>query len=697
MFSRLLTIIFLLLILSGCKTHHNGPKVEKGMVDLTEYDFDSDDPVHLDGDWKFYWKQFVVSEKQPSPQYEYLSVPSSWKSLHETNGYGTYEITLHMPRKGPEKLVLLIPHIRTASRIYLDGKLKYTTGQAGKNSESSTPYYKKFFMDLPINQTVTISIEVSNFFHRSSGLTSSFLLGSEDQIRNEFTLYALNDFFLLGGLMIMFFSQMGLYFIRLHDRSALYFALISLNLAIRNLFIENYWITYFYPDVTWDLLLRVEYVSLAAIPLFFTLFFGKVYPGLFRKSFLNGLVVYNMFTVGVFLFTPARYSNYFIPYYSVTLIIIFLIGAALLFVALKKNIIGAMETFIGFVILFFSALNDILYFTGLIYSFETTSFGVFFFILSQSLVVSRIYARAFRDMEVMSGTIMDMNTAYRRFVPQEFFNLIDKPNVTLVGLGDQTQKFMTILFCDIRSFTSISEKMSPKENFDFLNNYFKHMGPIIRKHNGFVDKFIGDSIMALFPTRAEDAIESGIEILQEVESLNLQKRFITEEKIRVGIGIHSGNLMLGTIGEEMRMDATVISDAVNLASRIEGVTKLFGSSLLVSMETLLELDNPETYHFRIIGRVKIKGKDNIVIIVEIFNGIPMEVQKKYIDTKYEFESGVSYYLMRHFDEAIDNFRKVLSVNPNDLAALHYKHQSEYVKKHGVPDNWEGVVTFELPG
>ena len=151
-----------------------------------------------------------------------------------------------------------------------------------------------------------------------------------------------------------------------------------------------------------------------------------------------------------------------------------------------------------------------------------------------------------------------------------------------IQLGDQMQKEMAILFSDIRSFTDLSEKLTPKENFNFLNSYLKRMSPAIQKNNGFIDKYIGDAIMALFPGDVEDAINAAVDMQKEIRIYNQHRLKLGYDPIKVGCGIHTGNLMLGIIGADDRMEGTVIADSVNVASRIEGLTKVYDASILIS-------------------------------------------------------------------------------------------------------------------
>jgi class 3 adenylate cyclase/CheY-like chemotaxis protein len=207
--------------------------------------------------------------------------------------------------------------------------------------------------------------------------------------------------------------------------------------------------------------------------------------------------------------------------------------------------------------------------------------------------------------------------ATQRFVPREFLSFLQKQSIVDVKLGDLVQQEMTILFADIRSFTTLSEKMTPEENFKFLNSYLGLMEPVIMAHRGFIDKYLGDGIMALFPGCADDAVRSAITMLHKLAEYNRNRHKAGYQSIQIGIGLHIGDLILGTIGGENRMDGTVISDAVNLAARIEGMTKMYGASLLISEQTYSRLQDASQYAIRVVDCVKAKGKSEAVTVYDL--------------------------------------------------------------------------------
>jgi class 3 adenylate cyclase/ABC-type uncharacterized transport system substrate-binding protein len=292
--------------------------------------------------------------------------------------------------------------------------------------------------------------------------------------------------------------------------------------------------------------------------------------------------------------------------------------------------------------------------------------------------------------------LIKTNIAYDRFVPHAFLDNLEKESIIDVQLGDQVQKEMTILFSDIRSFTSLSEKMTPEENFNFINSFLKIVSPIIRDNNGFIDKYIGDAIMALFPDKAEDALISAIEMQKRVIDFNINRLEKGYQPIDIGIGLHLGNLMLGTVGEEKRMEGTVISDAVNLAARLEGLTKMFGASTIMSERTLSALeDRSVKYTYRYLGQVNVKGKKETVKLYEIIDGNDSRKVELKIRTKQIFEEGLQYYYEKDFASAIDKFQNALKIYPEDRAAARYLEESKFYLNRELQPGWDGAIRFDV--
>ncbi len=198
-----------------------------------------------------------------------------------------------------------------------------------------------------------------------------------------------------------------------------------------------------------------------------------------------------------------------------------------------------------------------------------------------------------------------INASYERFVPKEFLTLLQKKSIIDVEIGDNSSLEMSVLFSDMRNFTMISEKLTPQQNFKFLNSYLDKMTPAINQNEGFIDKYIGDAVMALFPKHPDDAVKAAIEMNIALKSLNKND---ASDPIKMGVGIHKGNLVLGTIGRATRMETTVISDTVNSSARLESLNKVYGTNILISGEIKQSLTSSLKSQCRLIDRTKVKGK-----------------------------------------------------------------------------------------
>ncbi|MCI5120880.1 MAG: adenylate/guanylate cyclase domain-containing protein, partial [Candidatus Electrothrix sp. AUS4] len=310
------------------------------------------------------------------------------------------------------------------------------------------------------------------------------------------------------------------------------------------------------------------------------------------------------------------------------------------------------------------------------------------------------FANFTRLLERMGEKILDqlanlqeINSAYARFVPNDFLNYLQKESIIEVQLGDHVEKNMSVLFADIADFTTISERMSPKQNFTFVNSILNAIGPVIRNNNGFIDKYIGDAIMALFDKSPDDAISAGIGLLNAVSSYNEKRK---KEKyytapIKIRVGINTGHLMLGIIGEYGRMDGTVISDAVNLASRLEGLAKIYGASLVISGHTYYRLQKPLRYRIRELDLVAVKGKSQPVSVFEVLEGDESEAMEKKRACKKHFEKGIFLYRDKHFHRARQIMQGILLDNPSDKAAQLYYDRCQEKIEFGVPENWQAVT------
>jgi adenylate cyclase len=309
---------------------------------------------------------------------------------------------------------------------------------------------------------------------------------------------------------------------------------------------------------------------------------------------------------------------------------------------------------------------------------------------STAIESALLYEKNIREAKDREEAILRIYEVTKKFVPNEFISLLGKDKITDVKLHDQAEKIVTVLFTDIRDFTALSEQMTPQENFHFVSTFNGRLGPVIRANNGFINQYLGDSIMAIFPGDPENALHAAIEMQKTIHDLNKERAAEGLNPIRAGIGMHTGPLIMGITGDEFRLDAATISDTVNTASRIESLTKYYKTPLLLSGDMLEYISNKDEYCIRYLGEVQLKGKFNQLSIFECMDAYSKEQLETKMDTLSPFNEALGYYHQQRFDSALKLFQSVLEKDPEDHATLLFKENASRYMEQGVPENWTGA-------
>ncbi|MEM0938791.1 MAG: adenylate/guanylate cyclase domain-containing protein [Bacteroidota bacterium] len=266
-----------------------------------------------------------------------------------------------------------------------------------------------------------------------------------------------------------------------------------------------------------------------------------------------------------------------------------------------------------------------------------------------------------KELAEANKRLVRLSEANSRFVPSEFLDRLGKEGIEEVNLGDHVEQEMTVMFSDIRDFTKISEGLDPQQNFDFINSYLNGIVPIIKEHGGFIDKFVGDSVMALFPGSPDGAIHATLAFERFLEEFNSGLEKLGKNAIYIGTGFHTGNLILGTIGHAHHLETTVISDAVNTASRVEGLTKYYGAKAIFTGYTLSKVWNTNGIYYRFLDQVRVKGKSKTNSIYELID--PSDKLK--IEGLAMYKEAIQLLDTNHIEEANEILRKLVDKNPND--------------------------------
>jgi len=264
-------------------------------------------------------------------------------------------------------------------------------------------------------------------------------------------------------------------------------------------------------------------------------------------------------------------------------------------------------------------------------------------------------------------------------------------------LGGQSV-MATVLFSDIRGFTTISEQLGPQGTVALLNEYFTLMVDCIAHEAGMLDKFIGDAIMAAFgiPVGHEDdadrAVRASIAMLRELADWNAQRAVLGKMPVDMGIGLNTDLVVSGNIGSKKRMDYTIIGDGVNLASRLESACKQYGAHILISQFTQAKLRG--TYRMRELDLVVVKGKTQPVAIYEVLDYHTDQTYPHLVDALGYFRDGLAKYRQAQWADAVKQFSQVLLLNPADKAAKLYLERCNHLAQQPPGDDWNGVWVMQ---
>lgn len=319
----------------------------------------------------------------------------------------------------------------------------------------------------------------------------------------------------------------------------------------------------------------------------------------------------------------------------------------------------------------------------LLFSRYLVDITIFYPLLSLSL--SQVSSEAYRNL-IVERKGRSLKKAFSSYVSPDLVRQIEKDPDKLVLGGEQRE--ITILFSDIRGFTSISEGLTPQELVRLLNEYLNPMTRIVLEEKGTLDKFIGDAVMAIFNApldlegHPEAACRAAIRMLESLKELNTGFSSRGMNVIDIGIGINTGLAVVGNMGADIRFDYTAIGDSVNLASRLESLNKYYGTHILVSEDTKRAVIGPD-FNFREIDLVRVKGKQLPVVIYQLIAGDAAVVGR--------FEEGLNFYRNAEFQSAADIF-SVLAAEHNDGPSGLYLDRCREYLENPPPAEWDGVYT-----
>jgi adenylate cyclase len=271
----------------------------------------------------------------------------------------------------------------------------------------------------------------------------------------------------------------------------------------------------------------------------------------------------------------------------------------------------------------------------------------------------------FRSLE---QAVREARDVFERFVPPAYLRRIATKGLGSIHLGEADQQWVTILCCDIRGFTALSERLNPSELVSFINRLLNRMTRVVNEWRGVIDKFLGDAVLCIFEgtDSAERAVACGVDMLSAVKSFNVEENRPSNDAVQIGIGLHTGPVILGTIGSSERMDSTVMGLTVNLAKRLEEITRPLGVDMLISDQVAHRLPDQHSHRFRKLGEVSVKGCSAPLTIVEVYDQDPPEIQNLKDRIGPIMAEGIELFEADQLDAALSKFQEAQSVFPKDL-------------------------------
>ncbi len=670
-FSVFRTITILMLILGTFQVHPE-ESAAKGILNNSGMNIRQHGFITLEGEWAFYWKQFLRNEQEGKDPIS-VNVPGTWTDIQDlpAYGYGTYRLEIRNLVPG-RIYSLYVPNMFSSFRIFHNGRELGSNGIPGRSREESVPLFRPFVCDFTAEKDHnTLTVWISNYHIRTGGIWRNLNLGTPRAIQKYFQTRMLLDMFLLGIFLFASVYHLTIFFSRKAEKAQLFFALLCVLITLRVLSTGELVLTYLIPSIPWGIIRRFEFAPFALTPLILPLFMKSLYPSETKDREIKAFMILGSITTVLFLLIPNRLADFFIIPGEIILLFVMVYNAWIILKAFYNRRVGSFLFLSAMIILVLSVLNDVLYSNQIIQTLYITPIGFILFIIIQMIMLTKRFAISCKTIENLTLNLKDINNSLSRFVPFQFLEYLKKESIMEVFLGDQVHRNMTILFADIQPFTSLSKEMTSEENFRFLNSFLSNVIPVINQENGFIDKFMGDGVLALFPEKPDHALKAAINLQHAVMDFNRNRNKAGYRKIKLGIGIHTGGIILGTIGETDRMEAAVISETVGITSGIEGMSKIFDASILISKQSYDLLENPEAYHYRNLGYLEIKGQKNKMEVLEVLDGLSQEEWERKVRTKDIFNDAVNHYISGNYAKALLGFHKVQKIDPEDRAASCY--------------------------
>lgn len=322
----------------------------------------------------------------------------------------------------------------------------------------------------------------------------------------------------------------------------------------------------------------------------------------------------------------------------------------------------------------------------------------------KSIVQSKNREELMHDLRLKNKELNETNAALEKFVPADFLRFLGKGSIRDFKLGDALEKDFTILFSDMRSFSTIAEGFTPSELFSFINRYLSFVVPVIHKYNGFVITYIGDAIMAAFPGGGADALKCSKEIFSAVDEFNIVQREEKLKEVEIGVGVNQGKSMIGIIGDVSRMEPAIMSDVVNLSARLESLSKRYGARTILSEAVIekMEADSISEFEYRLLDNIRVVGRNQAVTIYELLDYPDCVLDNLKKQQKEAFEKAQAFYYQKKIHKCYEILASLKRNNEEDKAIpifmdrcaelLVFNSEGQVIGEN-VPKDWSPIQSL----
>ncbi|MCX8132208.1 MAG: diguanylate cyclase [Clostridia bacterium] len=419
----LTSIVLLMLSFSGCTSNitekNKQPYAKNGILDLSQWDFNKNGTVRLDGEWEFYWEQLLTPEdfgnKKTGMIPQYFSVPAPWNGMTvngqkiKGSGYATFRLVINL-EDGEHLLSIKAASISSAFKLWVNGVLITSAGKVGRNAAEAVPEFKPGAYPFLIKgKNVELVMQIANYWYDKGGPWIGFVFGSQQQVNSTREKWLALELFSIGSLAIIAFYYICFYMMRRKDKAMLYFGLTCLTIAVRSLIVSEIYYSDIFYGVGWGVARKIEFISFYLCTLFFVLLFKTLFPHEFPKNHVAITKIMAICFVAQVIVLPLRIYSVTIIFYQAFVLYLVIASTIWIVLAYIRKREGALVSLIGMTIFYITVVNDILAAMQAIQTITLTPFGLIVFVFFQAVILAKRVSHAFSGIEDLSERLIRLD------------------------------------------------------------------------------------------------------------------------------------------------------------------------------------------------------------------------------------------------------------------------------------------------